>query len=280
VRILPAENKAIMKRILVTTDLSKNSKAGLRFAIQLASQYKVRLVFFNTLELLIPTRWNDVKAKIHMDEELAAETENLKRFVSKVYKETGKRPGEFECVVRYGAPVSHSILEYAAEINASFICMATRGAGELKKLLGTHTSAVIKQSSIPVFAIPKTYKVSAIKALLYASDLNAVRQEFGVVKALAQKLESKVSIVHYVNDAEDDTIRKSGVRGISLRFEKWRDGETISKHLKRTARTVNADVVALFTDQGRSWFDRLFHKSRSADASLESSKPVLVYAKK
>ena len=29
-----------MEKILVTTDFSANSKAGLRFAIQLASQYK------------------------------------------------------------------------------------------------------------------------------------------------------------------------------------------------------------------------------------------------
>lgn len=36
-----------MKRILVTTDFSANSKAGVRFAIQLALQTKCELVFYN-----------------------------------------------------------------------------------------------------------------------------------------------------------------------------------------------------------------------------------------
>jgi nucleotide-binding universal stress UspA family protein len=44
-----------MKKIVVTTDLSKASKAGLKFAIQLASQYEVKLVFFQVIELLIPS---------------------------------------------------------------------------------------------------------------------------------------------------------------------------------------------------------------------------------
>ncbi|MDR6782771.1 nucleotide-binding universal stress UspA family protein [Pedobacter africanus] len=36
-----------MKRILVTTDFSANSKAGLRFAIQLAAQNNYQLTFFH-----------------------------------------------------------------------------------------------------------------------------------------------------------------------------------------------------------------------------------------
>lgn len=264
----------------MTTDLSRNSKAALRFAIQLASQYEVQLVFFNTLELLIPTRWNEVKAKIHMDEELAAETEQLKKFVMKVYREMGKKAGQYDCVVRYGAPVSESILEYAAEIDASFICIATRGAGALKKLIGTHTSAVIKNSSIPVFAIPKSYKTSIIKSFLYASDLSALKEEFSIVKSFATKLECEIAVVHYSQNPEAlrEPTRKS--HQFNLRVEKLREGEAISKHLKRTARKVKADVVALFSDQDKSWFERLLKRSNSEDTSLESSKPVLVYPKK
>jgi nucleotide-binding universal stress UspA family protein len=183
-------------------------------------------------------------------------------------------------VVRYGAPVSESILNYASEMRADFICISTRGAGTLKKLIGTHTSAIIKHSPVPVFAIPKNYKAAAIKAFLYASDLDAVKKEFGVVNALAQRLESAVSVVHYAKDPRSvTTSRKNGLRGIAFRLEKLREGETISNHLKKTTKAVGADVVALFTSQNRSWFERLFNKSAAADASLESRKPVLVYPK-
>ena len=39
-----------MKKILVTTDFSNASKAGMRFAIQLATQMEVELVFFYCFE--------------------------------------------------------------------------------------------------------------------------------------------------------------------------------------------------------------------------------------
>ena len=50
-----------MKKILVTTDFSENSKAGLYFAIQLASQNDAELTFFNTYHILVPTAWNDAR---------------------------------------------------------------------------------------------------------------------------------------------------------------------------------------------------------------------------
>ena len=50
-----------MEKILVTTDFSANSKAGLRFAIQLASQYKFGLTFFHSYYVLIPTGWSNSK---------------------------------------------------------------------------------------------------------------------------------------------------------------------------------------------------------------------------
>ena len=46
-----------MKRILVTTDFSTNSKAGVRFAIQLASQTKCELTFYNVHETLKSNAW-------------------------------------------------------------------------------------------------------------------------------------------------------------------------------------------------------------------------------
>lgn len=45
----------IMNKILITTDFSSNSKAGLRFAIQMASQHNYSLTFFHSYHLLRPT---------------------------------------------------------------------------------------------------------------------------------------------------------------------------------------------------------------------------------
>ena len=276
-----------MKKIIVTTDLSKNSKSGLKFAIQLAAQYRVKLIFLQVIELLIPTRWNDVKAKIHMDEEIQSETNNLRKFVTETYKECRRRPGKFECVVRYGAPVSQAILDYATEINASYICMSTRGAGKFKRLIGTHTSTLIKKSPIPVFAIPKNYKASAIREILYASDFTALRNELRTLKNFAKNVDSSISVLHYdysihpeaTREASDKITKRPGLSDVKLHLEKFNWEETLGWQLRKTARKLGVDVVALFSDHKRPWLERLLVGNKSAEASFNNVVPLLVYPK-
>lgn len=276
-----------MKTIIVTTDLSATSKAGLKFAIQLASQHDVHLIFFHAIELLIPTRWSDVKAKVHMDDEIRLETEKLRKFVVQTYKESKRRTGKFDCVVRYGAPVSQAVLDYAKEVSASYICMATRGAGKLKRLIGTHTSAVIKKSSIPVFAIPKDYKTSVIKEILYASDFTALRNELRTVKKFAKNLDSSISVLHYDNFIYPEATRKAFYRianrprlsDIKFHLEKFNWEETLGWHLREASTKLKADVVAMFTDHKRPWLQRLLQGNKSAQASFNNVRPLLVYPK-
>ena len=50
-----------MKKILATTDFSPASKAGIRFAMQLAKQTKGTVIVFHAMGLPKPTRWDDNK---------------------------------------------------------------------------------------------------------------------------------------------------------------------------------------------------------------------------
>ena len=49
-----------MKKIVVTTDFSENSKKGILFAIQLASQTDCELIFYNVVSIYMPTIWDNV----------------------------------------------------------------------------------------------------------------------------------------------------------------------------------------------------------------------------
>ena len=152
----PLTKPAMNDKILVTTDYSVNSNAGIRFAIQLASEHRFSLVFLHVIELLIATRWNDVKAKIHADPVIRYEQEKLEKFVKDTIRRSKGKISRFECSVRYGAPVSRAIIDFAVERKVNFICMATRGAGRVRRIIGTHTSAVIDRSLLPVFAARRT----------------------------------------------------------------------------------------------------------------------------
>ena len=56
-----------MTKILVTTDLSANSKAGIRFAAQLALKTGADLVFYNVIGVMKPTSWSDKKYKSYAE---------------------------------------------------------------------------------------------------------------------------------------------------------------------------------------------------------------------
>src|SRR5690242_1387580 len=143
-----------MEKILVTTDFSANSKGGLRFAIQLASQYKFELTFFHSYYVLIPTGWSNSKISEYKKIEEKKIQNKLNRFVAMVYKKPGINSPKFKCVIRSSAFTESNIRKYAAENKFSFICTTTRGVGKFKRLFGTTTAKLIKQSPVPIIVVP------------------------------------------------------------------------------------------------------------------------------
>lgn len=275
------------RKILVTTDYSLNSKAGIRFAIQLASQQSLSLIFLHVIELLIPARWNEVKAKIHSDETIKDEKARLQSFVKDVYKESNIRPTRFECVVRYGAPVSRAIMEYAQERKARFICIGTRGAGRLRRIIGTHTSAIIKHSPIPVFAIPKNYRRTPISHVMYVSDFRNIRKELSIVKRFAAAVKSKISVIHYdyfvqIKDVRNE-FEKYSIEyespNVKFYLQKFDWEGSLAAHIKKAITKFKPSVISLFSKKPRNWYQRIFLFSESADISYDTKKPLLVFPK-
>ena len=132
-----------MKRILVTTDFSANSKAGLRFAIQLASQYAYDLTFFHSYHIARSTAWSDVVFNSFEKSETTKIKKRLYRFVDSVYKSMGITAKKTECVIKKSFLTDSNIMEYAAQNKFNYICISRRGNSKYKKIFGTNTSNLI-----------------------------------------------------------------------------------------------------------------------------------------
>jgi nucleotide-binding universal stress UspA family protein len=278
----------MIKKILVTTDLSGNSKAGIRFALQLAKQASSFIIFYSTLELNKPTRWSESKYDNYVGGEISKTKEKLENFIKNIYKDERIRPGKYQCVVEGAATVQEGIIEYAAEKKVDFICMSTRGAGKLSRILGTNTSSIIKHSPIPVLAIPKNYRTTSIKHILYASDFDSLQGELKKVKRFADSVNSKVTVLHYDYLYQIEEVRKKFEKvasrqnnpGVNFHLENFDIENSLSYHLKNAVKRFDPSLVVLFTNQKRDWFDRLFLSSTSAEVSFDSKKPLLIYSKK
>ncbi len=273
---------------MVTTDFSVNSKAGIRFALQLAKQTKSKLIFFHSQELPKPTRWSLEKYNTYAAVELKKTHARLRQFIDKISHQTGLKAREAQFVVAEGYKVDEAVIDFAKHTKANCICMSTRGAGALKKLIGTTASAILTTSPIPVIVVPKTYRVSPISHILYSSDFNNLHGEINRVAGFAKPMKARVSVYHYdfllplkeVKIKLEKMAAKHVSKSVKFYFQRLQVENSLNYHLQKDIKKARPNLVVLFTKQKRGWYERIFLSSKSAALSFDTKTPLLVFRKR
>jgi nucleotide-binding universal stress UspA family protein len=276
-----------MKKILVTTDFSTSSKAGLRFAIQLASQNKFTLTFFHSYLIIIPKLPNPNKIKEYEEQEKEKIQKQLELFVHNVYKEVGVEQEQHQCIIQSSIFTDSNIMEYASENHFDFICMSTRGAGRLQRLLGTNTANLINNSEIPVIAVPYSYKSSKITNMLYASDLTNLSKELEIVAAFAKPIHAEVQLLHFSsfleNNIDQENIQSATIKSDELQMKLdikiFEPSESLVSHLEAAIARTMPSMLVMFTKRHRNLFEKIFLSSKAVEYSYHPTVPLLVFNK-
>jgi nucleotide-binding universal stress UspA family protein len=279
------KNKAI---IVVPTDLSTNSKAGIRFAIQLAAQTQSKLVFYHVIELLTPTSWLKEDAIKFVDTTIQTGEAQLDAFLKAIYAQFPAPSTKYESVVELGTDVGNLIINYAKKIEADFICMSTHGAGILEKLVGTNASSLVSFSPIPVIVVPRYFHIKRIEKIGYASDFEHIDYEMPIVQEFAASLNAQLDVYHFHYKVHDTSTKKI--------FEKIKDKYASKKvffhvpeicldyslveNLQRLIEREKPSILVMFTQQKDTWMERFFIDSKSVDMSYNSKVPLLTMSKK
>src|SRR5690606_1798232 len=196
----------------------------------------------------------------------------LTTFVAAVYKQMKVTPGKYKCVVHHQFGTVDGIVNYAKDNKCDYICIATRGAGTMRKLFGTNTTALIKKSPIPVLCIPSSYKVKPVGKVLYASDMTDYQKEIPQVLAFAKPLKAAVELLHMSFPFEmmaDKHLAASALKkkfryDITMHYKERDFDKTLMEDLEAAVKKTKPSVVAMFTRQERSLFDRIFLGSTAA----------------
>jgi nucleotide-binding universal stress UspA family protein len=159
-----------MKTILVPTDFSKSSENALNFAVQLAQQFKSRIILMHAYET--PVVFTDATvAAIQLDVEDLRETslKQLKKAYSKVLETV--KGAHFDLVVQEGLPSART-LEIAIEKKADMIVMATTASTQVQRfLIGSNASRVLRDAPCMTLLVPPKAKFSGMKKIVYSTDL-------------------------------------------------------------------------------------------------------------
>ncbi|MDP3357857.1 MAG: universal stress protein [Lutibacter sp.] len=276
-----------MKKMLVTTDLSKNAKAGLRFAIQLATQSPVALTFFYSYHLMKPTSWSDAAFAAYKKSEAVKNQKRLNQYVNSIYKNKEQVPKNIKYVVKEAIMADSAIREYALNSNFDYICISKRGAGYFKKILGTTTSSLINFSTVPVIVVPNNYRTKSIKNLLYFSDLDDLDKELKKVVAFANPLGAKVKLLHfnfsskisYKKSEMEETVNKYPKSSIDLRFIDCDSTDSLISKINESAALLKPSLLIMFTRQNRSFIEKIFYGSKSESYAFSAKIPLLVFNK-
>ena len=277
----------MIKKILVTTDFSENSKAGLHFAIQLASQNNYDLVFFHTPHILIPTAWNNNRMEVYEKEEVKKFEDKLHVFVKEVYESLNIIPQTINCVVKNSVFPQSNIMEYAAENNFSYICISTKGAGKAARLLGTNTGNLINHSDVPVIAIPDNYTKTPVKSILLASDLIDFKKEILQAVAFAEPLGAEIELMHLTSafehnadlEATQAAVKAESAYPIHFNLIKKDPNTSLVTDIETAVQNMKPSIMIMFTEQNRTWFEKIFLSGKSAEYSFNAKVPLLVFKK-
>jgi nucleotide-binding universal stress UspA family protein len=278
------KNKAT---ILVTTDFSPNSKAAIRFALQLTTQMPCKLVFYHVLEFMTPLAWNAERAENFTERQIQKTKKELKQLLKSMYREAKMLTKDYEYEVEVGMNVDNMIIKQAEKINADYICMSTRGAGVLKKFMGTNASALVSTSPIPVIVVPKKYRVKPITKVAYSSDFENIAPELAVVKDFAAPLHAKIDVYHFhykVHETNSKTAFKNIIDtyqsgNVSIHIPPLFMEYSLIDNLQLLIKKEKPALLVMFTKHKHNWLERFFIESRTADMTFNIKIPLLAIRK-
>ena len=155
-----------IKKILYTTDLSKNSSYAFLYAIDMAKRHNASIIILYAIEPIRPYMYPEVGVGVYELLERAKEKEqgvnieeikeHLQGFCKKAETQIGSPCVELvsKILVPLGHPVEE-ILKVAEEEECDAIVLGTHGKGFLRQIfLGSVAGSVLARARKPVFVIP------------------------------------------------------------------------------------------------------------------------------
>lgn len=273
--------------ILVTTDFSENSKSGLRFAISLAKINNARLIFYNSCIISSQISWSEAAYLQYEKKEIQKRLIRLNKFIAELYKSMKISSSNYECVIKHSMLPESGIIAYAKKQAIDFICIGTQGAGSIKKIFGTTAGNLITKSPIPVIAVPKNYKQKEITNIFFASDFKNYSKELKIVVDFAKPLNASVEVFHLtyageklINAVAITTKLKLKLNhNIKLRISKTDLSKSLIVNLQQAITTSKPSLVVMFTDQKRTFFQKLLLSSTSESLAFKTTVPLLIFNK-
>ncbi len=236
-----------MKKILVATDYSENAGHAVNFAVSLANHFGCPLSLVSAISEPYSAAGSLVAITEHMRDEAV---EIMKKVIAEIEpKLMNGATVDYHTVDGNAGP---TIARVAKAKGYDLIVMGTKGSTAAKELFtGSVANAMIKNSEVPVLAVPAHVRFNGFNKILIAEENEgASTQVQGLLKEIVGSYDSE--LVHYHDESED------AAAGIA-----------------EVADNLGADLLVM-TYHDRGWLGGIFHRSTVSKVVFDSPVPLLV----
>lgn len=271
-----------MKKILVPTDFSELSMSAALYAAEFAASIKVGIHLFHAYHPPLPTNNNDFGfiPDYNLDQENNLKLQTFKNKLLEKLDETI----EISTEAKLGFAVEE-IVECAKRTHADMVIMGISGGGVISEyLLGSNTTGVIRQLTIPVIIVPPKAKFKKFHSVVFANDYKKEISSkiISELKAFIQLFKSKLLVLNLERPEEGVTFQKA-VNGINLEnaLSQFDHSLHFLPHVTDYALEFNDFVdqhdaqLLILMPRRYGVLGTIFHSSVSKHLSFHSHVPIL-----
>ncbi len=282
-----------MKKILVPTDFSDQSKNAALYAIELARQFHASITLFHVFTLAPATVYPPLYSPGHpgsaviQDEVLKAEQQNKQRL--EAFRDLLIKGQKEPCchIAQRGGFVSESIQEFAQQKDFDLIVMSTHGSSSVSDLfIATNTWEVIRSGETAVMVIPETMPYTKLDHVAFATDFSDTDLEsLNNIIDIAGKFDARISVVH-VKPRDDDASHDQMLRQFEKKVRSIHphadlhftlsESENIQKGLDDFITQKNVNALAMVSRK-YNIIKSLFHRKLTKQYAYHSNIPLFVF---
>jgi len=140
-------------RILAPTDFSSHSEDALRYACGLAERFDAELHVVHVLSEMVPAGPDPLLMPVMPAQFYEDDEKRARESLATALKPEWGSPSRVTTDVRWGAP-AEAIVDYAAEVGADLLVIATHGRTGLSHvLLGSVAERFVREAPCPVLTV-------------------------------------------------------------------------------------------------------------------------------
>lgn len=268
-----------MKKIVFPSDFSAHSIEAFQYALEIAHHIQAEIYVLHTYSVssLNIESEGDFQDIISTTDKYISQVLSEQIPVFEAMNQVMDQPLTIHYETYYGN-FEQAVEEYAQWIKADYIFLGTKGALGMKRFfLGTHTSALIDVSTLPILIIPQGIRYKPLKQISFSST--GTEEDISYLKILvefASHFDAEVRCVHVYKDTPPEINVEDWkflIPRCSIKFDFVKDDSVVDALLD-FADEQTIDMMCM-VHRKRTFIEDLFYQSKTKQVSYQMEIPLL-----